>query len=85
MRPQLLLKHCTAFYRIHTERALVPEQLQHDTRLPGNPIGNDRTGYALRRRELLSVAMRDRELGGCPITRKVEADPGTRAMNANKL
>lgn len=67
----LVVKRCRTFYRIRTERASVPDHFRHETRLPGDPVGDMHTGYALRRRELLMLALNDRALGGEPRIEKV--------------
>jgi hypothetical protein len=65
------VKLCRFYYRIQTQLVPVPEQFQRDTRLPGNPRGDERTGFGLLRRELLTVAMLDRLAGGKPVIEKV--------------
>jgi hypothetical protein len=65
---------CKYFYRIQTEVVPVPEELQRETRLPGNPQGDERTGFSLFRRRLLTVAMQDKCAGGRPIISKVDVN-----------
>lgn len=65
------MKHCKVFFRIVTEFVAVPEHLQRDTHLPGDPIGNQRTGFSEFRRELLTMAMLDRAKGGHPVITKI--------------
>jgi hypothetical protein len=60
------MKSCSHFYRVRVVNVEVPETFQRHTRLPGDPQGNSKTGYALRRRELLSLVMKDRLQGGNP-------------------
>jgi hypothetical protein len=72
---------CKYFYRLRVNTIELPEALQRNTRLPGDPKGDPRTGYSLRRRELLYHAHQDREHGGSPVIEKVMAPP--RAINCN--
>lgn len=53
-------------YRITTTAVIVPDHLQRDTGLPGDPQGDIRTGYAETRRELEPLAHLDRANGGSP-------------------
>lgn len=62
---------CSHFYRIRVSATEVPETFQRCTRLPGDPQGDDKTGYAQFRRELLTLAMEDRLQGGRPQIEKV--------------
>jgi hypothetical protein len=72
---------CKYFYRLRVNTVELPETLQRNTRLPGDPKGDPRTGYSLRRRELLFFAKQDREQGGHPLIEKVPVVP--RAINCN--
>src|SRR3954469_8351255 len=81
-----LVKRCTTFYRIRTERAYVPNHLRQETRLPGDPVGDAHTGYALRRRELLTLAFNDKALGGDPRIEKIPGSVcGTLPKESNSL
>lgn len=65
------VKRCRHYYSIETQYVAVPLHLQTKTRLPGDPQGNDRLGFALLRRQLLAVARLERERGGQPVIRKI--------------
>jgi hypothetical protein len=70
-RPFDRMKRCKHFYCIRVDVVEVPEQFQRNTKLPGDPRGDQRTGFGLFRRELLTLAMQDKRLGGNPVIRKV--------------
>lgn len=59
------------FWRIVTDAVIVPDHLQRETGLPGDPQGDIRTGYAETKAELMPLARLDRANGGCPSICKV--------------
>lgn len=65
------MKH---YWRIYTQQVIVPDHLQRDTGIDGDPQGDIRTGYALTRRELAELARADRAQGGKPTIAKVALD-----------
>jgi len=48
------------YWRINTSTIIVPDALQRDTGLPGDPQGNYYTGYARTKAELKDLARLDR-------------------------
>lgn len=61
----------TYFWRIVTDEVIVPDHLQHETGLPGDPCGDICTGYARTKAELLAIARLDRANGGRPVISRV--------------
>ncbi len=59
------------FWRIITDQVVVPDHLQRETGLPGDPRGDICTGYARTKAELIPLARLDRANGGRPVISRV--------------
>jgi hypothetical protein len=78
------MKPCRSYYSIETERVSVPVEFQSKTRLPGDPQGHEHLGFALFRRDLLMIAMAEREAGGAPTIRKIDVETLDTVMSGDR-